>query len=477
MWKNFKKKSVQNQSTKWFSFKTVLKSIFVVVCVVFVVWFMSIAFSFVKTYISENSLVDTVSNTVGKDMQVDEYGNVNILVMGMWWDWHQWWTLADTIIVASWNVESNSITMVSIPRDLYVSTSWYAWRINSLLAFGYNKSESLGEWASYIIDKVEEISGMEIPYYAIIDFNNFKKFIDDIGGLAINIPKGITDYSYPRDDMQWYETFIINPGWQIIDWATALKYVRSRHSTSDFDRWRRQQLVIMAIKDQILTDISLQDINNLYSSYRELVTTNIGLQEILGLYSVISDMPSIHSFGLTTECSYEYFSMTTAWCILYSWIRENFGGMSVILPMWATASNISNYTYLNDFFDLVSYSSEYLEENPNIIIKNGIERDYAYSNGYSNSGWANKFGIKLKKFGFNVTDVDNSDQTYLDTTIFLNWTGNLYTGTINALERLWIGDVMIVTGADLQDADMEIMLWNSFVDSLVQSGFSYHDVW
>ncbi len=477
MWKQFKKTNIESSTNKKTDLKTIFKSVFVVLCIILVIWVFTLAFGFVRDSLKKENLVNTVSNTLWKDMKLDESWKINILLMWMWWDNHHGGKLADTIIVASWDPEINSVTMVSIPRDLYVRSSRYSGRINSLLAFGYNQNKDLHEWADYIKTKVEEVSWMTIPYYMIIDFEWFKKFIDDMWWLVIEVPKAITDYQYPKEWLAWYETFIINPGWQVIDGSTALKYVRSRHSTSDFDRSERQQIVLSAIKDQLLDDISLADIQWLYNSYKELVTTNVELKEIIWLYNVVNDMPNINSFWLTTECSYKYYNVTTAWCILYHGIREEFNWMAVILPMWASASNVSNYKYVNSFFDLVTNNQEYQIENPTIIIKNWVDKTYASEKWQSNSGRANKVATKLKKFGFNITDVDSSDETYNHNTLFTTSTGNLYTWTVQALERLWITDIMIVTGANLQDVDMEIVIGNDFIDTVVKSWFNYHDVW
>lgn len=77
----------------------------------------------------------------------------------------------------------------------------------------------------------------------MIDFAGFKDIINILGGISIDVPESILDREYP--DNNWgYMTFQVQKGLQNFDGDTALKYARSRHSTSDFDRSNRQQLII-----------------------------------------------------------------------------------------------------------------------------------------------------------------------------------------------------------------------------------------
>ncbi len=94
-----------------------------------------------------------------------------------------------------------------------------------------------------LAEKVSEITGQGIDGYIVIDFSGFKNIVDALGGIHIDVPKDLVDREYP--DNNWgYEVFTVRAGPQDFDGATALKYARSRHSTSDFDRSERQQLLL-----------------------------------------------------------------------------------------------------------------------------------------------------------------------------------------------------------------------------------------
>ncbi|MEK7145861.1 MAG: LCP family protein, partial [Patescibacteria group bacterium] len=144
----------------------------------------------------------------------------------------------DTIMIASINEEKKKISLVSIPRDLYINGR----RINEY--YTYYGVDQLNRM-------VETVSGLEMDYYAKVDLEGFKQVVDILGGLDITVTKALYDGLYPNGK-GGYESYSIEPGNYHMDGEEALKYSRSRHSTSDFDRASRQQIVVKAIKDKTL---------------------------------------------------------------------------------------------------------------------------------------------------------------------------------------------------------------------------------
>lgn len=120
------------------------------------------------------------------------------------------------------------------------------------------------------------------------------------------MPKSIVDMSYP-DNNYGYQVFRINAGKQVLDGKTALKYVRSRHSTSDFDRSIRQQLVLQAIRDKVFsidTLTSPSKIQDLYDSLKEHVWTDLDVSD-LGFFAVrAKDIPrdAIYATNINESC-------------------------------------------------------------------------------------------------------------------------------------------------------------------------------
>jgi LCP family protein required for cell wall assembly len=196
------------------------------------------------------------------------YGNniVNILILG------ENGGLTDTIMIASINPSLKTISLISIPRDLYVEGR----KINEIAKeFG---RDTLGVY-------IHDITGLVIHHYVTVQFDGFKKIIDALGGIDINVGKDIEDKNYPVGDGT-VETFSIKAGWQHMDGETALKYARTRHDDSDFERAKRQQQVVDTIL-QKFNALNITDINKLFEmGYIAIgaINTDINIFEGLGYY-------------------------------------------------------------------------------------------------------------------------------------------------------------------------------------------------
>jgi LCP family protein required for cell wall assembly len=167
----------------------------------------------------------------------------------------------DTILVASFNHETKNLVMISIPRDFSAQVdptkNWFN-KINS--AYVTNEEKKEGSGLPVLQSIVEDILGLEIQYYAMIDLKGFVSFIDAIGGITVNVENSFTDYMYPLGN--GYQTVSFKAGPQEMDGDTALKYVRSRKSMhnnegSDYARARRQQRLIEGLKDALLSSETL----------------------------------------------------------------------------------------------------------------------------------------------------------------------------------------------------------------------------
>lgn len=499
MWNNFKTKKVgeniQTNDSKKITFWTVLKYLVVFICIFAVIfWWVRLVKSDKLNFWSFGKMtVNMISKQFWEEMIKDEHWNVNILLVWVWWDWHQWWYLSDTIIVASRNQELWAVTMVSVPRDLYVKYDGYVWKINWLFARGYNKEKSVVSGAQTLTEFLQEMMWLEIPYYAIVDFKWFKEVVDTLWWVEMYIPYSIHDTTYP-DEHLWYETFHISAWQQVLDGETALKYARSRHTTSDFSRSQRQQDLIKAIINTALQKeniTNLDTLRELYDTYTRMVTTNISSKEMIWAIQYASPTPQIFSFGLNTYCTYSSYKLTDAGCFLYNGNRDAFNGLSVILPNWGSASNISFYDYIQNFVSFVIHDQWYLVENPRIVIKNAIEKSYASKNWKSPTGWAMKVAVKMKKYGFNIAGTENSSEAYENTTAVVY--GKDYEKTINTLQKFlpitvvttWqistpenteeTTEITEIDSEEIRDLwyDMELYIWNDFIDYLKENPFSY----
>jgi LCP family protein required for cell wall assembly len=185
--------------------------------------------------------------------------------------------LMDTIILAVANDANKKISLISIPRDLYINGR----KINAL----YSKYGTVK-----LKETLSDMTGLTIDKYALWSFDSFIKIIDELGGIEINIEKTIIDNAYPSGN--GYTTVKFNQGLQTLNGEQALKYVRSRKSTSDFDRSRRQHEVIQATIDKAksLNLITKVDVAlNTYAKIKPHLKTDIDFFEALSKFTKYKD--------------------------------------------------------------------------------------------------------------------------------------------------------------------------------------------
>jgi len=184
-------------------------------------------------------------------------GRINFLLMGIGGSNHPGGMLADSIEIFSLDPVNNSAAFLSIPRDLYVPIDGYGRdKINTAYAKGWTSCQNTGcptnsdPGGDLMKATVSQVIGQPIHYYIRLDFQGFTKMIDQLGGVQVYVDKALNDPRYPDAQMKGYDPLYIAAGQQNFDGATALKYARSRESTSDFDRARRQQQIILAVKQK-----------------------------------------------------------------------------------------------------------------------------------------------------------------------------------------------------------------------------------
>lgn len=217
-------------------------------------------------------------------------GRTNILLLGMGGKNHPGGTLSDTIIVTSIDYEDKRLGTISLPRDLWVPIPGFGHeKINAAYAEGEKNKNLSGSGGQLSSKTVENVLGIPIHYYISLDFEGFKKIVDSVGGIDVYVEKDIYDPYYPADNMIDYSPFKISAGEHHMDGALALKYVRSRKTTSDFDRSRRQQQVMAAVKEKILTLNVLANpkkVTDLINILGDHIRTNMQIDEIYALWNV-----------------------------------------------------------------------------------------------------------------------------------------------------------------------------------------------
>lgn len=197
----------------------------------------------------------------------------------------------DTLIIASVNTAEKTASMLSIPRDLYVGMpGWNTNRINTVIARGDNGSYP-GGGVQFLKDTILYNLGIPIHYYARVDFEGFKRIVDEMNGIEIAVSCELTDWRLKSPELdiyveENYERFTLEPGIHQMDGELALWYARSRVTTSDFDRGRRQQQMLRAILNQGVDLNLLPQFPSLWEAFNETVETDLDIGRALQLATV-----------------------------------------------------------------------------------------------------------------------------------------------------------------------------------------------
>ncbi len=275
---------------------------------------------------------------------------VNVLLLGMAGGMHQGAFLTDSIIVASYHLKTGKVVLISIPRDLWLNN--IRGKINSAYEIGLTSKEYNKNGLKFAEDKIDDILGIPIHYGIRLDFDGFAKAVDLIGGVDVEVPNTLDDYQYPitgkENDLCGYqetevdlapdqakeqnlpsgknkllvnnrgkiasgaavfncrfEHLHISKGLNHLNGPTALKYVRSRHGLngegSDFARSKRQQLVIQAFRNKVLSAQTLlnpQKVGGLLSTLGKSIETDISPENYVDFYDLLKKQKDVTSLVL-----------------------------------------------------------------------------------------------------------------------------------------------------------------------------------
>lgn len=229
--------------------------------------------------------------TKNDDEKQNQPDEINILLLGLPGKGHDGSELTDTIILLMIRPKEHKAAMLSIPRDLYIKIPdlniGYS-RINTVYTYGNEYKHEQGG-VGLLKKTVKDLTGVTVDNYVFIDFDGFVKLIDILGGVEIDNKEDIYDTAYPGPKFT-YRTFKLKKGQYTLNGETALKYVRTRHSTEgDFGRAKRQQTVLNVIKDKILElnpIFDLGKINEIINTLGEHIKTDVPIEQMKLLYEI-----------------------------------------------------------------------------------------------------------------------------------------------------------------------------------------------
>jgi LCP family protein required for cell wall assembly len=283
----------------------------------------------------------------------------------------------DTIIIAAVRPALGQVTLVSIPRDLYVYIPDTGMdRINTAYEYG-EMNEYPGGGAALLRDTILYNLGIRIDHLAIVDFDGFSKIVDTLGGLDVPVFCSYTDWhlidpSYDPENEDNWELYTVGPDIVHMDGDLALWYARSRKKSNDFDRGRRSQEVLRALYARALQADAISRIPQLYKDLSSSVITDLGLEGIMQLAPLALHLNNagIRSYYIGSEA-------VTSWMTL--------GGASVLLP---------NAPVIESMLLQALSPSPRTDEQAALIVE--------VRNGTSNLGWDALAAERLNYSGYNT---------------------------------------------------------------------------
>lgn len=419
---------------------------FVLVVLAVIAWFGVSSYQAFSKIITENksnvapflSFFDTVKP---EQLQGEGDSRINILLIGIGGAGHPGGQLADTIQVISIDPTNNKLAALSLPRDLYVpvANTKYFSKINRVHADGEAQKE--GQGPVILKETISNILDLPIHYYIKLDFSGFKELIDELGGVDVDVDKSISDPYYPAEDMIGYQPFYLTAGKHHMNGTTALKYARSRETTSDFDRSRRQQQIMLAVKNQALSLGVLANptkMSALVSILGKHLRTDLQLKEIELLAKVFKE---INPSEITSK------------------VLDN----SVDGPLVSSVSSDGAYILqpkTGNFKDVARIAHEiftdpYLDkENARLEVLNG-----------SNTvGLGKEANDMLKSYGYNVVNLDKASKVYSKSVIY-DYSGGQDPYTVKFLQDRFSAEVIKQPANSNSNIDITLIVGDDYAEN------------
>ncbi len=339
----------------------------------------------------------------------DGTSRVTVLVMGL--DYRDWATgqgpsRTDTMMLLTMDPLSNTAGMLSIPRDLWVSIPGFNnGRINTAYFLG-EANHLPGGGPGMAVKTVEGVLGVTINYYAQVDFGAFVRFVDELGGVKVDVPAKI------KIDPIVGDPVFLKPERQTLNGELALAYARARNTEGgDLDRAIRQQQVILGIRERLLKPDSLAELISkapaLYGEIAAGVQTNLTLDQVVRLAILAQKVPDGNIQRAAISAAEVNFATTP-------------DGQAVLIPLPEKIRQLRDEVFLVSTGTLGplapgSEAERMAMESASIVLVNGSQTD----------GLAGSTQNLLITQGANVVEIQDGE--YTNQTRIIDYTGNPHT--------------------------------------------------
>jgi LCP family protein required for cell wall assembly len=221
-------------------------------------------------------------------------GQFNVLILGSDWRPGAGYR-TDVILLVSVFTKEGKVSLLSFPRDLWIEIPGQEEnRINTVLQAG---------GFPLVVSAFERNFAIHVDRYMMTNFSGFRAIIDTLGGVDIEASKNTAD----RCDLSYQHGgwCSVGPGAAHLDGEVALWYVRSRYTSSDFDRTRRAQEVMVGLFKKFMSLDAISRAPEIYNQFISTVETDLSLNDILPVLniapSIIQDQSRIHRYAISTE--------------------------------------------------------------------------------------------------------------------------------------------------------------------------------
>jgi len=350
---------------------------------------------------------------------------INVLLLGIDRRGSKGWGFrTDTMIIVTVDPAQDTVGMLSIPRDLYLTIPGVGEkRINEANVYGYTRDYP-GGGPALLKHTIESNFGIAIDYYIMIDFAGFEQIVDKLGGIDVDVPRTLHDTMYPSPkpgDPHAYGTVHFDPGLQHMDGQRALQYARSRMSTSDFDRANRQQLILLAIREKALNLNLIPKLPALAATMGNMVKTDMSLEEMgeLALLAPQIDMGNMKRVVIQKPMVY----------------GQRVNGAAVQLPRWDLINQA-----VSDLFERpmqVEPTPTPAPPTPTPTMAPAAIQDLqqlaedgariAVQNGTSEANFAARIAAMLLEEGYQVVEFGDADRLDYPSTVIVDYTAKTYT--------------------------------------------------
>ena len=356
--------------------------------------------------------VKFLAESADRELKGEDRDRINILLLGVGGKNHDGGQLSDTIMVASYKPSTKQLGLFSIPRDLAVPIENMGWRkINTINSFAEAREPGSGGLASS--QSIGHLLNAPIDYYIRVDFDGFEKIIDDVGGVDVLVERTLDDYSYPirgrEEDPNYYSRFEhlhVDAGWQHMDGELALKFARSRHGVggegTDFARARRQQKILEAVREKVLSANTLLNpakVTGIINDLNTNISTNLKIWEIIKLFGLIKNIKSDSIINQVLDNSPSG--------LLVDSVGDN--GAYILSPR---SGDFSEITYL--FANLLGAPKT---DDGKEVKKPKEEIKVTILNGTWINGLGSRLAVDFEQEGINVVEIGNSSRHNFEKTV------------------------------------------------------------